>query len=102
MARLVFTGPALDDLAAIAAFIGRDSAKYASLFLYKVFERADVLKDHPQIGRIVPETDDETIRELIEGNYRIIYKIRTNKRIEILTVHYSAKLLSGDFDGQKD
>ena len=98
MARLIFTGPALDDLAAIATFIERDSAKYANLFLNRVFERTDILKEHPKIGRVVPETADDTIRELIEGNYRIIYKIRTNKCIEVLTIHHSAKLLSGDFN----
>jgi mRNA-degrading endonuclease RelE of RelBE toxin-antitoxin system len=36
---------------------------------------------------------DENIRELILGNYRIIYRIISEERIDILTVHHSAKLL---------
>jgi plasmid stabilization system protein ParE len=31
------------------------------------------------------------IRELIEGNYRIVYRILNNELIEILTIHHSAR-----------
>jgi plasmid stabilization system protein ParE len=43
------------------------------------------------IGRIVPEIEIVEIRELIEGNYRIIYRIFSKESIEILTVHHSAR-----------
>jgi mRNA-degrading endonuclease RelE of RelBE toxin-antitoxin system len=43
---------------------------------------------------MVPEKNSDAIRELIEGNYRIIYQIRSEDRIEILTVHHSAKPLA--------
>ena len=47
----------------------------------------------PKVGRIVPEKNDENIRELIEGNYRIIYEIRGEDRIEVLLVHHSSRPL---------
>ena len=38
------------------------------------------------------EFDDEVIRELIQGNYRIIYKIATTQ-ISDIRIHHSAGLL---------
>ena len=49
--------------------------------------------DFPQSGRIVPELDYEEIREIIHGNYRIIYQI-SSENIEILTVRHGRQLLS--------
>ncbi len=46
----------------------------------------------PELGRIVPERDNESIRELIEGNYRIIYFFdKVIDTIEIITVHHAAQ-----------
>ncbi len=43
--------------------------------------KVDVLAQFPQIGRVVPEENDETIREIILRPYRIIYKVLTEKQI---------------------
>jgi plasmid stabilization system protein ParE len=48
----------------------------------------------PEIGRIVPEKNDRKIRELIEGNYRIIYQFESLDKVEILLVHHSSRPLS--------
>lgn len=42
------------------------------------------------IGRIVPEINIENYREIIYGNYRIIYEYN-DKVVNILTVHHSAR-----------
>jgi len=47
----------------------------------------------PKVGRKVPERNDENIRELIEGNYRIIYELRGEERIEVLLIHHSSRTL---------
>ena len=44
------------------------------------------------MGRIVPEINSPNIREIIEGNYRIIYRVAQEK-IEVLTVFEGRKLL---------
>ena len=93
MARLNWTDLSIDDLIHIADFISKDSVKYADVQIKRIRERARLLKTQPLLGRIVPEMDDETIRELILGNYRIIYRIISEDRIDILTVHHSAKQL---------
>ena len=33
----------------------------------------------------------EKVREFVEGNYRIIYKIKSENHISILTIHHSAR-----------
>jgi toxin ParE1/3/4 len=37
------------------------------------------------MGRWVPELPESKLRELIEGNYRIVYRVR-GKTVQILTV----------------
>ena len=43
--------------------------------------KVDVLAQFPQLGRVVPEENDETIREIILRPYRIIYKVLAEKQI---------------------
>jgi addiction module RelE/StbE family toxin len=92
MDQLIWTGNALSDLDEIGEFISKDSPKYAGLTVSKLYRRPELLLQYPKMGRIVPEVDDENLRELIEGNYRIIYEIK-NTTIFILTVHHSSRIL---------
>jgi toxin ParE1/3/4 len=41
---------------------------------------------------MVPEFEENNIRELIRGNYRIVYKIIHDYRIDILTVNNCQRL----------
>jgi toxin ParE1/3/4 len=93
MARLNWTELSIDDLINIAEFISKDSVKYSVIQVKRIRERAKLLKTQPFLGRIVPEIKDESVRELILGNYRIIYRIVSEDRIDILTVHHSARIL---------
>ncbi len=93
MARLNWTEQSIDDLLNIAEFISKDSVKYAVIQIRRIRERARTLKTQPSLGRIVPELNNDSTRELILGNYRIIYKFISEERIDILTVHHSAKIL---------
>ena len=85
---------AVEDLKEIHDYVSRDSANYARIQLIRIKSRTKILKSLPFGGRIVPEYNDENYRELIEGNYRIIYKIVSKHLIDILTVHHAARDLS--------
>ncbi len=61
MARLIWIPQALDDIEAICKFIARDSNHFAYLFANKIFEIAKTLESFPNAGRIVPETNQESI-----------------------------------------
>ena len=94
MARLSWTDQAIADLNNIAEFIAKDSVKYAKITISKIQISARTLRKFPYSGRKVPETDIENIRELIFGNYRIIYLVYGHENIYILTVHHSARRLN--------
>jgi toxin ParE1/3/4 len=92
MAKIVWTEIAIDDLNNIANFHSQYSDRFTSALIKKLFNKPKVLKKMPELGRIVPERDHESIRELIEGNYRIIYFFdRQIDLVEILTVHHSSQ-----------
>ncbi len=90
---LFWTEQSIDDLNNIAEYIAKDSIKYSAIQIQRIRERVKLLLTQPFLGRIVPEYDDKHVRELIMGNYRIIYRIVSAQRIDILTIHHSSKLL---------
>jgi addiction module RelE/StbE family toxin len=91
MVRINWTFQAREDLKNIADYISIYSVRYAKLQVVIIRTRTNVLKQHIESGKIVSEINDKCIREVIEGNYRIIYKIVSENQIDILTVHHSAR-----------
>jgi toxin ParE1/3/4 len=91
--KLEWTEPALLDIENIRDYIARDSEYYATRFITRIIEAAETLPQFPLIGRFVPEAEDETIRELLFQNYRIIYRVDA-KRILILTVIHGGRDLN--------
>ena len=87
-----WTAQALDDIEAICAYIERDSVIYARIFARRIVDRTSALEAFPRVGRIVPESDRDDLREIIDGNYRIIYRL-LHDEVQILTVHHSARPL---------
>ena len=94
MVRLNWTIQAQNDLIKIAEYIAKDSIKYSKIQIKRLRDRTKILKSQPLSGHVVPELNNEMIRELIIGNYRIIYIIIDKSRIDILTVYHSARLLN--------
>jgi toxin ParE1/3/4 len=76
MAQVIWAPSALDDIAALAEFIARDSPDVASLFICRLMEATDRLQEFPLSGRIIPEIDEPDAREIIYGAYRIMYRVQ--------------------------
>ena len=91
MVQIRWTANAKNDLEDIAEYISKDSFKYAKLQVIRIKHRTQILKSQIQVGKPVPEFQDSKIRELLEGRYRIIYQIVSEKQVDILTVHHSAR-----------
>lgn len=91
MVQIKWTLQAKDDLNSIFDYISNDSKNYAKRQILKLKARPGILLKHIRIGRIVPEMEDPRIRELIEGRYRIVYKIVSESQVDILTVHHSSR-----------
>jgi len=93
MVKVVWTEPALRDLDDIGEYIAKDSERYAREVVRSLFEITLLIKYQPKSGRLVPEFKRNDLRELINGNYRIVYRVVDIYRIDILTVHHSARQL---------
>ena len=79
------------DLKEIFDYIALDSNKYASLEIDRIYQKVELLKVQPFLGKVVPELENTSIRELVEGNYRIIYRVVDDNRLHILMVHHGAR-----------
>ena len=88
--KIVWTEPAVEDLRELYAYIARDSEMYASGFVERIILAVERLLEHPKVGRVVPESNDENIRELLFQRYRIIYRLQ-NDNIELLSVIHGAR-----------
>jgi addiction module RelE/StbE family toxin len=93
MAQVIWTDSALHDLDDIGEYISKDSKKYAQITVDQLFHSPDILEDHPKAGKVVPEFELDAIREIIRGNYRIVYKLVDSEKIYILAVHHGARLI---------
>ncbi len=96
MVKIVWTSRSLTDLEEIGDYISRDSHNYAMLTLEKLIETAKLIETNPLIGRVVPEVKQTNIREIITGNYRIIYQISNKGFAYVLTIHHSSRLFSNN------
>ena len=63
--QVIWTREALDRLSEIEDYIGKDSRERATRFVNYLIDQGEALKDHPKIGRVVPELANENMRELI-------------------------------------
>lgn len=66
----------------------------AETFVETIIDRVFLLEQFPKMGRIVPELNIESIRELIVLQYRIIYNLTAHETVEVLAIRHSSRPLS--------
>ncbi|MEW6684548.1 MAG: type II toxin-antitoxin system RelE/ParE family toxin [Nitrospirota bacterium] len=93
MTPIVWTPQAIGDVEAVRAYIARDSAHYAAVVAEQIVEAVGRLSAFPLSGRVVPELGQKTLREIIYGNYRIVYRV-TDGTIQVLTVFHASRLFT--------
>jgi addiction module RelE/StbE family toxin len=89
--KLFWTETAKQDLQTIRHYIAADNPTTVKQWIMRLRERARNALHSPLAGRKVPEFSRDDIRELIEGNYRIIYQVFED-RIVVLTVFEGHRL----------
>ncbi len=77
----------------ISDYIAKDSINEARKWISQLLSEVERLETFPELGRIVPNLNDNSLREIIFGNYRVIYEVK-NDSIEILTFWHSRRLLN--------
>ena len=93
MAKIHWTVGARRDLHEIINYIADDSPAYAINFAERIILAVDRLETFPKLGRIVPEYQDTNVRELIVGNYRVVYRIQGDHIGIAAIAHASRDLL---------
>ncbi len=90
--RVVWTDQAWRRLSEIEEFIARDRPAAAAKLVDKLVDRGDALATYPNRGRKLPELPGSGLRELLVGDFRIVYR-RIANTIEVLTVFEGHRLL---------
>ncbi|MDP2223848.1 type II toxin-antitoxin system RelE/ParE family toxin [Nitrosomonas sp.] len=89
---VIWARQAVVDLRSIHDFIARDSRYYAKKVVHDIREIVDELNGLPKMGRIVPELNEEDVRELFLYSYRIIYEIKDEVIFVLAVVHQRRNL----------
>jgi plasmid stabilization system protein ParE len=95
--KVVWSPEAIEDVESIAQYIGRDSEFYARAVAARIIQMARSIEGFPWMGRVVPELEDEKIRERLVYSYRVVYQMQAT-RILIVAVIHGARLIESISD----
>jgi len=98
MGKIKWTEKSSRNLQAIFDYIARDSKIYAARFVKSLIASTKKLETMPGCGRIIPELEEQGLREIIYRNYRMAYRIKKNDDVEILAVIHSARDFMSAFE----
>jgi toxin ParE1/3/4 len=85
VAEVRWSPQALRDLDALGEYLDRSSPQYARSLVARLYSAGDALAEFPLMGRRVPETDLDHIREIVRDGYRIVYFVGEDI-VEVLAV----------------
>jgi addiction module RelE/StbE family toxin len=94
MANVKWTARALKALDDIYDYLNQDAPLYADNVAQQIIDSVERLEVFPLSGRAVPEARRDDIREVIYRNYRIIYWVATDDRIDIISILHSSQDLT--------
>ena len=92
--RVVWTEAAWSDIEQLVAYVGRDSSHYAAAFAREVREASRSLSRLAERGRVVPEIENPSVREIFVRSYRLVYSV-TAQVVYILGFIHGARDLKG-------
>ena len=83
--RILWAGPALRELEEALDYIARDDRGASDRLGHKLHAAVGRLARVPDLGRMVPEVEDPTLREIVEPAFRVMYE-RHEEVVRILAV----------------
>jgi len=90
---ITFAESAVQDLDDILSFYAAQSAPLVGKKLVtEIIANIELLASQPKLGRVVPEFEQDFLRELIRPPFRIVYRV-DRKRVRIVRVWRSERLL---------
>jgi addiction module RelE/StbE family toxin len=91
--KLIFSREFYNDFKGVIDYIKQDNPPAAQAFARKVLAKIKLLKDHPELGKVIDDPRLKGIRILIIGNYIVLYEIDAMK---------DNVLIHGFFHGARD
>jgi len=92
--RVQFSLSALDDLSDLLDYYrDQEVEETGKRIANELIDATKTLPDYPQMGRVVPEFDTPSLRELIRTPYRIVYRL-DSECISIIRIWRSERLLN--------
>jgi plasmid stabilization system protein ParE len=83
--KILWSSLAYERLEEIFEYISVDNVSAAQKIIKRIFKKVETLSKNAERGRKVPEANRNEIREIFEGEYRIIYRIGP-KTVHILSI----------------
>jgi len=94
MAEIIWSEESILAMEDIYNYIAHDSPLYARYQIESIYKSAERLRQFPESGRHIPEFPQLPHREIIVGNYRVIYRYDSiSHELKIVTVVHGARLL---------
>jgi toxin ParE1/3/4 len=93
--KLVWSPLAVERALEAKVYIAADNPRAADKWASGLVSAVLKLKRHPKLGRVVPEIGLEEYRQIVYGNYRVVYRISANT-VFILTVRHFSRLVDLD------
>lgn len=90
MAKIRWTSEAEKWLRDIYDYIAQDNPQAAATVVSGIYDKAQILRNYPEIGYKYRIEPDGEIRILLYGHYRIAYLVKRKKQIDILGVFHGA------------
>jgi plasmid stabilization system protein ParE len=87
--KVEWSDSARDDLDDLVRYISRDSGFYARRFAERVVLATRRLQAFPESGRMIPETEDKALREIIVQGYRVMYRLEPDRVLVLAVMHGS-------------
>jgi toxin ParE1/3/4 len=97
MARVVWTDPGFESLEDARRYIAQHSRRTALSVVERIVQATRQLETFPDSGRLLPDSDEPDVREIIVVGYRVIYRV-IDDDVEILLVRHGSRRL-GDIPG---
>ena len=95
---VIWSKTAKIDLRSIHNYIAHDSHFYAKKVTSDIAAKTDILDELPRMGRMVPETNNENIREFSLYSYRILYEIKDQDIFVLAVIHKRQQLQQEVFE----
>jgi toxin ParE1/3/4 len=83
---------AADEFEAAVAYVAQDAPVAAKRLAQRIAAKVRSLRKFPDSGGFIPEDAERRYRQLLEGNYRIIYR-REGETVIIASIYHGARLL---------